>query len=231
MEEVKSNENNESKLNKETKVFAKGFCFAKIFILFLLGCIFGTYYEEILWRFTNGEWVNRQGLIFGPFSPIYGIGVSIFAIFLGKNNEKRSIIKTYLYSALIGGVAEFTMSWFCDVVMGVKFWDYTGYFLNIGGRTTIPFMLFWGLLGLILMKVIYPFLSKIVEKIPYKIAQPTYIVILVAIILDIVITYTAFGRMVFRDKGQEPLTFIGKFCDNHFSDEYMYHKFPAMRPD
>ena len=58
MEEVKSNENNENKVNKETKVFAKGFCFAKIFILFLLGCIFGTYYEEILWRFTNGARFN-----------------------------------------------------------------------------------------------------------------------------------------------------------------------------
>ena len=32
----------------EKKIFAKGYCFAKIFIFFLIGCIIGTYYEEWL---------------------------------------------------------------------------------------------------------------------------------------------------------------------------------------
>ncbi len=214
---------------EDKKIFAKGYCFTKIFIFFLIGCIFGTYYEEILWFIGNKEWVNRQGVFWGPFSPIYGVAVSIYVVLLGKKNDERNLLKTYLYSLLIGGIAEFSISWICEVVFGVKFWDYTGYFLNIGGRTTIPFMLAWGLLGLFLMKVIYPFFSKLIEKIPYKIGQPIYIILLIFIILDMLITYSALGRMAFRAQGKEPFTFVGEYYDKVYNDEYMFNKFPAMR--
>lgn len=216
--------------NKKEKVFAKGYCFTKIFIFFVIGCLFGTYYEEILWFIGNGEWVNRQGLIYGPFSPIYGVAVSVYIILLGKHNEDRGIIKTYIYSVLIGGIAEFGISFIAESVFGVKFWDYTGYFLNIAGRTTIPFMLAWGLLGTILMKVIYPYISKWIEKIPYKIAQPIYIILLIFLSVDIFITYSAFGRMAFRNQEKEPFTIVGQVYDAIYDDTFMYNKFPAMRP-
>ena len=47
----------------EKKVFAKGWCFAKIFFMFFIGCIIGTYYEEILNYVRNGVWESRQGII------------------------------------------------------------------------------------------------------------------------------------------------------------------------
>ncbi len=216
---------------KENKVFAQGFCFIKIFVMFLLGCLIGTYYEEILWYIRYGEIVDRQGLIYGPFSPIYGIGVAIFVIFLGKNNDKRNLLKTFLFASLIGGITEFMTSLIADKIFNVQFWDYTGYFLNICGRTTIPFMLIWGLGGTILMKVVYPFISKLIEKIPYKIGKIIYIVVLIFIILDLIITYGALGRMVLRDHDVKPYTIVGKFFDNHYSDEYLYNKFPIMKPE
>ena len=40
------------KKESKNKIFAKGFCFKKIFIFFIIGCLFGTYYEEILWFIT-----------------------------------------------------------------------------------------------------------------------------------------------------------------------------------
>ena len=55
---------------REKKIFAKGFCFQKIFIFFVIGCLFGTYYEEILWFIKYHEWTNRQGLIYSPLSPM-----------------------------------------------------------------------------------------------------------------------------------------------------------------
>lgn len=215
----------------EEKVFAKGYCFAKIFIFFLIGCLIGTYYEEILWYVRFNEVVDRQGLIYGPFSPIYGVGVAIFVILLGKHNDERSLGKTLLYAALIGGGTEFATSWIADVIFGVEFWDYTGYFLNIAGRTTIPFMIGWGLGGTFLMKVVYPFISKYLEKIPYHIAHPIYLIVLVLLTADIVVTYTAFGRMALRNSGNEPLTFIGEWMDDVYDNEFMYERFPVMEPE
>lgn len=213
------------------KIFAQGYCIPKIFIFFVIGCLIGTYYEELLWFVKYGEIVNRQGLIYGPFSPIYGVGIAIFVIFLGKNNDRRSLLNTLLFASLIGGATEFMTSLIAETFFGVEFWDYSGYFLNILGRTTIPFMIGWGIGGTILMKVIYPFISKWIERIPYKYAHPAYLFLLIFIIVDVIITYSAFGRMALREQGIEPYTFIGEFLDNTYNDDFMYDKFPVMRPD
>ena len=215
----------------ENKKFAEGYCFIKIFIFFLIGCLIGTYYEEILWFIRYGEWSNRQGLIYGPFSPIYGVGVAIFAIFLGKNNDRRSVWKTLIYATIIGGGTEFMTSLIADKVFGVQFWDYSNEFLNIFGRTTIPFMIFWGIGGTVLMKIIYPWISKWIEKIPYKIGKPIYIVVLIFILVDVILTYGALGRMALRDNGVKPYTFVGEFMDKVYTDEFLYDKFPIMRPN
>lgn len=214
----------------EEKVFAKGFCFAKIFIFFIIGCVIGTYYEEILHFISYGDYSSRQGVLIGPFSPIYGAGIAIFVILLGKHNNERAIWKTLIYTALIGGITEYVTSLIAEVCFGVQFWDYSGYFLNIHGRTTIPFMIFWGLGGTILTKVIYPFVSKYIEKIPYRIARPIYICFVVFISIDLIVSYAAFGRMALRDNGTKPYTFIGEWLDDTFDDDYMYDKFPVMRP-
>ncbi len=212
----------------KTKVFAEGFCFTKVFIFFVLGCLLGTYYEEILWFVRTKEKVNRQGMIYGPFSPIYGFGVVIFVAILGLHNADRSILRTWIYGCLIGGGAEYTMSLIADRVFGVKFWDYHGMFLNINGRTTVPFMLAWGVFGTVLMKAIYPFVSKLIEKIPYKIGQPLYILLLIFIVFDLFVTYGSLGRAALRKSGKPAYTVVGRLFDQYYDDEFLAEKFPIM---
>ena len=53
----------------------------------------------------------------------------------------------------------------------------------------------------------------------------------VFITLDLIITYSAFGRMALRDQGVKPFTFIGELYDKIYDDEFMYHKFPVMSPE
>lgn len=217
-------------MNKEDKkIFACGICFSKLFIFFVLGCIFGTYYEEILHFLTDREWSNRQAMMIGPFNPIYGIPAVFYILILAKGNEKRGILKTYVYSVLIGGVAEYIVGFAIETFFKVKFWDYTGYFMNIGGKTTIPFMLFWGVLGVVLMKVVYPFISRKVERIPYRLAQPIYVTLLIFMIFNSVLTCSAFSRMASRNDGKEANTFVGRLYDKVFTNEYMSNKFPAMQ--
>ena len=66
---------------KTEKIFAQGFCYDKLFFVFLIGGIAGTYYEEILHfikvlvKYGRVEWVARQGVIYGPFNPVYAIGL------------------------------------------------------------------------------------------------------------------------------------------------------------
>lgn len=214
---------------KEKKQFAKGLNFTKIFIFFLIGSLFGTYFEEILYFFQNGIWTNRQGLIYSPFSTLYGFGVAIYLIILGPNNINRGLIKTFIYATILGGTIEYVSGWILETLLNIKFWDYSNMILNINGKTTIPIMLIWGMIGTILLKILYPFLSKYIEKIPYKIGQPILIIVLILISFDILISYSAFIRMINRNRNESPKTFIGEFYDTVYNDEFMYKKFPILK--
>lgn len=211
------------------KKYVGGFCFATIFFLFILGSLLGTCYEELLTFTKKGIWESRQGLIYGPFNPVYGIGVIIFVIFLGKNDEKREWYLTYIYCCLLGGATEYILNWGQQVFFHSHSWDYSGYFMNIGGRTTVPFMLFWGILGLFVLKVMYPLVSKILYKIPDLIGRAIYYSLLVFMIFDISISIIATTRQVARHKGKKANTSIGVFCDRVYTDEYLKDIYPNAK--
>lgn len=78
---------------------------------------------------------------------MYGLGFALFVILLGKHNDTRKWYLTYLYSALIGGAAEYILNFLQETLLHNKSWDYTGYFLNIGGRTHYPLHAVLGLRG------------------------------------------------------------------------------------
>ena len=51
--------------------FAHGLNFYKLFFIFMIGCVVG-YCIEMLWCYLRlGYFESRQGLIYGPFSPVY----------------------------------------------------------------------------------------------------------------------------------------------------------------
>ncbi|MDH6366448.1 MULTISPECIES: putative ABC transporter permease [Breznakia] len=216
------------KVKKVERRFAEGYCFKKIFFLFLIGCIVGTYYEEILMLFEMHKWVNRSGLIYGPFNPVYGLGFILFVVLLGKNYKTRPWYVNYLLSCLVGGITEFGLSWFEEVAFHAESWDYTGYFLNIGGRTTIPFMLVWGLGGMLILYVIYPWLSSWIERIPVRIGNRLYPIILIFMILNMCISYSALFRLGMRNQGKPPMTIVGEMLDTVYPDEFLHKAYPNL---
>jgi len=144
----------------EKKVFAKNLSFWKLFWFFVLGSLFGTIFEEILYFVLHKSFSSRAGVIYGPFSPLYGFGVVLFLLTLGWGNENRGIVKTFFLASLIGGIVEYLVSFFVEIFFQIRFWDYSHMLLNIHGRTTILFMFAWGLFATILLKFIYPKISK-----------------------------------------------------------------------
>lgn len=211
-----------------TKPFVSGHSYKMLLIMFVIGCLLGTFWEELLYHFEHGGWVSRTGTVIGPFSPIYGFGIMVFALILGPGFESRSILKTYLISCLIGGVAEFVMSWIAEVIFHEVIWDYSEFPLNILGRTSIPHMLGWGLGGLALMKLVYPLLIKLFSKVPNNIGMPIWIVLLVFMIVNLFLTYGSLGRQAMRQNGEPPHTFIGEFFDKVYPDEWLAQRFPAI---
>lgn len=213
---------------EEKKIFAKGYSFYKIFMIFLIGCVIGTYYEEVLNFVRSGIWETRAGVIYGPFNPVYGFGFATFVLVLGKGNEYRSFLKTFIYAALLGGAMEYLVSYLADVVFNASSWNYNSELLNIGGRTTIPFMIFWGLGGMLFMKVVYPFLSNLIEKIPYRFGNILVIVLIVLMVVDMSVSFFAVYRQSERRQGMKPSNVFEKVCDTVYPDEFLKRAFPNM---
>jgi len=164
------------------KDFAEGLSFWKLFFFFVIGCLFGTLFEELLYFAMHGSYSCRAGVLYGPFSPLYGFGVVLILLILGRKNNSRGIFLTFILSSLLGGVTEYVVSLIVELFFKIRFWDYSNMFLNIHGRTTIPFMAAWGLFATILLKVLYPFLSKYIEKIPKRIGKLIGLLLLVFLI-------------------------------------------------
>lgn len=207
--------------------------FEQYFWIFLIVSILGTFYEEVVYIveyfFDNGTfgYSRRSGVFWGPISPVYGFGAVFMLFCLGKREEKWW--KVFLKAAVLGGIAEFALSYVQELVTGTRSWDYSSKFLNIAGRTTVPYMLGWGLAGLVLIKWFYPLVCKSLSKIPvniYKVVTPLLVSI---VFIDLAITWTAIGRKEMRDKGVAPYTFIGEYYDIHFNDEFIEKKYPNMK--
>ncbi len=205
---------------KEKKAFAQGYCFIKIFLFFVIGCILGAYYEEIGFIIRHGYWAPRRALLYGPFSPVYGIAFMLVAIVFGKKTDMKWT-KAYIYCFFLGGLLEYSLSWIQQLIFHSRSWNYDGYFLNIGGRTTVIFMFAWGLMGMIFIKILYPLISNLIEKIPYKIGNICFIILLIFMIFDISVSLAATLRQTNRRKGNPPITFIGKLCDEIYPDDVL----------
>lgn len=205
-----------------------------LFWLFLIGSIFGTYFEEIrhiIWYFKHKGVFNysaRRGVLWGPLSPVYGIGAVTLALFLNEN--EKSYVKTFLKATILGGAVEYILSLIQELFTGMISWDYSHKPFNIGGRTNLLFMIGWGFIGIIFIKFIYPYIKKILGKIPKNIYDKLTMILFVIVTIDIIISWSVLYRQVLRHKNIEPITVVGKVYDKYFDDDYMTRKFPNMRP-
>lgn len=211
---------------EKNKIFAKDYSYYKIFSMFIIGSIIGYIYESILAIFQTGAFINKQELIYGPFAPVYGLGAVLFLL-VCKNLKGN--IKIFIAAAISGGVLEYLYSFFQEMFFGTISWDYSNAITNIEGRTTIIYCIGWGLLGIVYMKWIYPGLSKLIEKIPYKIGVPITWVMVIFMVFNINITIFSSVRQNERRKSIQPKNNIDTFYDTHYPDWLLKERHPNRR--
>lgn len=218
--------------SKEKEVFARGYSAKKLFFIFVIGSVFGVLYEQLLnlvkIYFKTGDivWELRRGVLYGPFNPLYGAGAVLVIYFIAKKNYSN--IKTFIYGALLGGALEYFISLLQEIFTHTTSWDYSNHFLNIGGRTTIPFMIVWGVFVLVLVKGLYPIISNFIESIPVKFGNVLFYFLLIFLIVDMLISWTVLFRSAMRRNNIEPVTPVGRIYDKIYPDNVLVKKFPNM---
>lgn len=188
------------------------------FWLFLIGSLFGYVFEGVLEFLKHGVWVSRPGLVYGPISQVYGIGFVILSAVLCKIQKP---IYLFLAGTIAGGTVEYIMSLMQEYIFGTISWDYSNYFCNINGRTSLFHALMWGLIAFIFMKFIYPFLMRICEKLQTKLGYILTVILFLLLSLDIFISTAAAIRQDERKHHIPPTNRLDYFIDKHYPDTRM----------
>lgn len=87
----------------------------KIFWIFVIGSIFG-FFAEMLYTLVYTRTLEiRQGLIYGPFVQVYGMGAMAYYLLVSKIQEPK---KLFFSGMIMGGVLEYLCSFFQEIFWG-----------------------------------------------------------------------------------------------------------------
>lgn len=195
--------------------------------VFILGSLAGFLLETVYHLALFHEMQDRSGLLFGPFSPVYGCGAVAMAV-LAPWLEKKSFFFAFFIMVVSGGAVEYAASWLMESAFGIEAWDYSGTFLSIDGRTNGVFMATWGFLGMFFIKVLLPFFNGAIWPHLRAIPMPATCLIASFMALNIAFTLVSFDRWEDRQKGLDAETPIQEVCDSCFDDAFMSARFETM---
>lgn len=206
----------------------KDITISRLVWIFFIGCLVGYVVETLFCLVVTGSIESRQGMVYGPFSQIYGFGAVLLVLVLAPF-ARRGNAWLFVGSALVGGVYEALCSYIQEMIFGTVSWEYSEKHLGIfGGRSSLIYMLFWGVLGILYFRSIYPRIDRIFTKLARR--QQRFFAAVVAIVLgaDLLFSALAVGRWVARDDGVAPANAIERMVDERFPDERMEDIYPNM---
>ncbi len=208
--------------------------FFNLFWTFIVGSVIGLIVEIIFHMVVvePGVYQDRAGLLWGPFSPIYGVGAVLMTIALNRFKD-RNIVFIFVVCTIIGGGFEYFVSWFMEVAFGATAWDYSDQFLGdvFGGRTCLLFASMFGFLGTVWIKLLLPLFLRLFNLIPWKWRYSVTLVCAALMLVNCVMTLQALDNWGARKAGHVPTTGIEQFYAEHFNDEVMANRFQSMTID
>ena len=165
------------------KVTVDRLCY--LFLIFVTGCLVGWIYEEIFYWIFEGLLQNR-GILYGPWLPIYGIGaLGIYAL---KPLKKHPVL-LFLLCVAVTGVVEYIIGYIGIRFFGLRLWDYSGLFLNLGGIICFRSVVSFGVLGLVFLYLLEPIGEKLFRKTPAGIIKAICIALVVLFLTDCILSF------------------------------------------
>lgn len=126
-------------------------------IYYIIYSFIGWAYESILKSVEQKKLVN-SGFLFGPFCPIYGIGVVIILVFL--NWLKGNNVLLFITAFFILSLWEYLVGWSLEKLFNTKYWNYSEFKFNIKGRICLLASMAWAVLSVLLINSIHPIIEK-----------------------------------------------------------------------
>jgi len=212
----------EEELKKEKKKLTiLGINIWEILAYFIIYSIAGYFIETGFALLKYGVLESRQSFLYGPFCSIYGIGGVVMVIFL--QYFKKNWATLFAGGFIIGSITEYFVSLIGELILNVKWWDYSNMAFNINGRICLSYSMFWGVLAIFLMRVIHPrvrrFMAYILKKSSAKLVKTSIAVITIFMLVDCIISGYAINLFKIRMVAENNLNVKNKEIIYKINDE------------
>lgn len=217
-------EKNEAKTKKQFTI--NGITIYRILAYFAIYSVLGYILETLFALVMYGKLESRQGFLYGPVCPIYGVGAVIMIVALQK--FKKNGYTIFLGGIIVGSVVEYFISWCGEVFLNVRWWDYSGRFLNINGRICLLYSIYWGIIAIYLMKSLNPNIDKMInffkQKMKIKFSRILIIATTIFLFIDCIVSAFAVQLFLARTVVEKGLPAKGRqayleIYHNYFEDD------------
>ena len=148
---------------------------------FIIYSFLGWLMESIFRSIIEKKIINT-GFLKGPMCPIYGIGAFIMATVL--KSLENNIVLLFIVSMLVLTLWEYIVGVLLEKIFHTKYWDYSDHKINFQGRICLSNSIYWGVLGVVFVKFIHPFMVSVVSKIDTNIIYVVISILTVIFIID-----------------------------------------------
>lgn len=208
--------------------FARGLNLYKLLLVCFIGSFAGVI-VELFWCLLNqGYFESRAGLVYGPFNLLYGVGAVGLTVVLYPFRNKGGWI-SFLGGFLVGSLVEYFCSWLQELIFGSRSWDYSSLPMNLNGRICLLYSVFWGVLGVFWVKNLYPWMAKLILKLPNRVGKWITWILVAFFLFDAFVTVLAVFRWSQRLQMVSPSSTFWSFLDSRFPDERMSRIFANMQ--
>ena len=164
------------------------YCINIILQFFIFG--FAGWCMEVLLKYIQFRRFINRGFLTGPILPIYGFGVILITIVVGRLASVESgVVMTFALSLLICGLVEYLTSYVLEKIFHARWWDYSQKPMNLNGRVWIGNLMLFGVAGVVIIHIVNPVLFPALDRVPFTIRRAVATALLVILTADFVISY------------------------------------------
>ena len=159
--------------------------FFHILTYFVIYSFLGWVLESIVRTICERKIINT-GFLIGPFCPIYGFGAIIMILFL--DGFKNNIFLLFFISVIVLSLWEYLVGVLLEKVFATKYWDYSDNKFNYKGRICLTNSIAWGILGILFIRYIHPFIIQILNYVDFVYVAIIASIIAVILLIDAIIS-------------------------------------------
>lgn len=153
---------------------------------FYFYCFGGWCFESVFVSLKSRKWVNR-GFMRGPFLPLYGSGATMMLVV--SRPYQDNVLLTYIAGVIGATALEYVTGVVMEALFQVRYWDYTGKFMNFQGRICLRSSIAWGFLTILMTRVIHRPVEQFVFSMPSQLLNWITVLLTIYIVADFTLSF------------------------------------------